>query len=879
MPSWRRLTAGLRILTRRAAADRDLDDEVRHFIDQAAEVHVARGLSPAAARAAARREIGNPALLREQVRDDGWESVLGTTFRDVRIAARMLRKNPVFTAVVVSVIAIGSGAVTTIFSAMNAILLRPVPGVASPGRLVTLEPIRQDGTTVEQGSYQLYTDLRDHVQTLASVSAWGRVALTVAVDGPGIAAGGHMVTAGYFESLGVRPAAGRFFAAEEVTAPGSHPVIVVSHAFWRLHLGGSERAIGRSVTVNGYPFTVIGVAPPQFRGIYTGLRADAWVPVTMQPMLRPRSNLTSASWLWMFGRLKDGNDRAGVRAELSARMAARNADLGEPVRPQTFTSFAVSPLTGLPGSASGPMFGFMSLLLGAAALVLLIAGVNVAAMLSARYTARGREMAIRAAIGAGRARLLRHLLTEVLLLFMAGALGGFGVALLATAALERLPLPENVPVSLELSPDLRVFAFAIAICVVAGGLFGLWPAMQAARKDITARLREDLPGSGVRRRLLSRSLIVGQLASSFVLLVAAGLFVRALDRGRQVDPGFKTTGVSLISLEPESWGYDEAKARAFYRDLRGRVENLPGVTAVSFTGRVPLMAGSSIDDVTIGGGTVPLHYASVSAGYFTVLDLPLLQGRALTLEDDGTRPAVAVVNDTLARRVWPDRTAVGQTFRFRGKLTTVVGVARDARYATLEETTPAFAYFPLEQVWQPAQSLLVRSAIGSDRIAGDLRQALLSIDPRLPRPRITTLEQATAIVLLPQRAAAIVTSMLGVVGLLLSAVGLYGITSFSTARRTREIGIRVALGATRAGVLGLIVAEGARLAAIGIIVGAALAMAVGRLLGSWLFGVSPLDQLTYGVMSALFAAVALAASYLPARRAASLNPLNALRID
>lgn len=880
MSLWRQLTRGVRVLTRRTAADRDLDEEVQHYLDEATAAGVASGLSPAEARRAARLDLGHATTVRETVRDAGWEHGIATTLADLRFAARMLRKNPAFTLVVAFVVALGSGAVTTIFSAMNAVLLRPLPGITAPSRLVALQPARRDGRVAEQGSYARYIHLRDGSQTLAGLGAWGRVSLTIAVNGTGTTVLGNMVSGNYFDVLGVTPALGRFFAVDEDRTPLARPVVVISHALWSSRFDRDPRAIGQTVIVNGHPYTLIGVAAEPFRGIYTGLQTDAWVPLMMQPQLRPRLNLTDASWLWLFGRLRDGIEIGAAQSELSALAAATEAASGSPERPGALNSIRASVLTGLPNGEAAGLLQFMSLLLGAATLVLLIAGVNVAALMSARYAARRREMAVRAALGAGRLRLLRQLLTEVLALFLAGALGGFVVALVATAALERLPLPGNVPISLELSPDWRVLAFAVAVSLAAGLVFGLAPALQAARRDITSRLRDDAPASGRRRPFMSRALIVGQLALSLVLLVAAGLFMRALDQGQRIDPGFEPRGVTTAALEPESWGYDQARARQFLATLRERVTALPGVTAVSYTGRIPLMAGSSRDDITVAGtGEMSVHYAAVDADYFTLLRLPIIQGRALLAADDERTPGTAVVNETMARKAWPQDSALGQTFTFRDRLMTVVGIARDAKYATLDEVTPPFVYVALAQVWQPTQSILVRTGADREPLALAMQQAVQSIDPLLPRPRVTTLQQATAIVLLPQRAAAIVTGVLGIVGLLLATVGLYGIMTFSAGRRTREIGVRVALGASRSNVLGLIIGDGLRLAAFGIVIGLVLAAAVTRLLTGWLFTVSPLDLPTFLGMSAVFAAVALVASYLPARRAARADPVAALRGD
>jgi predicted permease len=872
---WRHLTHGLRVLTRRAAADRDLDDELRHWIDEAAAHHVARGVDPAAARRAALAEIGPPTLVRERIRDHGWEQWVASWLQDLRLAGRTLRQTPLFTAIVVLVVALGTGAVSTVFSAMNAILLRPVPGVAAPDTLIALQPARRDGSTGEQVGYPRFLHLRDHARSVDGIAAWGRAPFTIATGGEGTAVLGNLVTANYFGVLGVQPFRGRFFTAEENRMLGTHPVLVVSHTFWQAHLGGDAAAVGRQVTVNGHPFTLIGVAPPAFRGLYTGLVIDAWAPLMMQPQLRPRASMEYGSWLWAFARLRPGIDAAAAGAELSALMDAHRRLIGEPDAPDAFSRMRVSPLTGLPGG-SGPASAFLGLLLGAAALVLVIAGVNVAAMLSARYVSRGRDLAVRAALGAGRLRLIRQLVTEVLVLFGLGAIGGFVVASAATTALERLPLPASISVTLEISPDLRVLVFALGLSLVAGLICGIVPALQGARRDITDRLKAESAGTGRRRSRLGRALVAGQLALSLVLLVAAGLFVRAVDRGSRVDPGFDRNGVVTTPLEPEAWGYDAAATTAFYAAVRERVAATPGVTAVAYTSRVPLMFGSSADGIEIGAATRQAHYAGVDEGYFDVLRLPIRRGRGIARTDVDAAPRVAVVNETLARILAPDGDALGRTFRFRDADTIVVGIARDAKYASLDETTPPFFYVPLAQLRDQRRFLLVR---GPDAVRRAIVDAVRARDSRLPAPHVSTLADDTRIVLFPQRAAAVVTGGLGVTGLLLATLGLYGTVAASVARRTREIGIRLALGAGRGEVLRTVVGEGARLAIAGIVVGLPLAALSMPLLRRWLFEIDPRDPATYAALSLLLAAVALAASYLPARRAAATDPLRALRTD
>jgi predicted permease len=792
----------------------------------------------------------------------------------------MLARTPLFTAVAVLCIALGAGAVTTIFSAMNAVVLRPLPGAADPGRLVDIERRSQDGSERAQASYSLYEQMRNGSKTMDDVAAWSKVDLSIGIDGRGHAVYGNIVSGNFFRVLGVKPALGRFFLPQEDRTPLTHPVVVVAHSFWKRQLGADPNAIGKAVTVNGHPFTIVGVAPPGFRGAFTPLDVQAWVPLMMQAQLRPGRDLTTAVWLWTFGRLKAGASVESARQELGAIISNYAATRVDSYG--AYTSATLSPMTGLPVDAKAAFLGFAAIFFGAALFVLLIASVNVAAMLSARGIARRREMAVRAALGAGRGRLVRQLLTEVLLLFLFGGAGAVAFAAVATSALERLPIPGDTPLLLEISPDMRVFVFALLLALVTGLVFGIGPALRAARVDIVARLRSESAGSGTRRTLMSNALIVGQLALSLLLLVAAALFVRALDFGARVNPGFDQSGVATTSLNTESWGYDEAKGRAFYRELRDAVSRLPGVSAVSYTGRIPLTMSGSGDTIAVEnapGGRAPIQLASVDTGYFAVLRIPLLQGRGFTRQDDDTGPRVAVVNETFARRFWPDGSALGRTFGFRDARVTIVGIARDAKYSDLSESTPAFAYFPLAQMWQRDQALLVRAAGEPHLAASGIERAVLDIDPLLPRPTVIPLTEATGIVLLPQRAAAWVTGGLGIVGLLLAAVGLYGIMAYSSARRTREMAVRMALGAQRADVLGIVVKEGMRLAGLGVAIGVLLAAGATRVIAGLLFGVSPLDPLAFIVMSAVFAVVALVACYLPARRAAAGDLAEVLRAE
>ncbi len=816
----------------------------------------------------------------------GGPAVLDTLIADLRLTGRLLRRSPGFALTAVAVMSLGIGAVATIASAINAVVLRPLPGTTDGHRLVGIERRSRDYTDGASASVDYYRFLQSRARTVAGIAAWTRASLSVSFDGQGHALLGNVVSGNYFTVLGARPALGRFFSPEEDRTPGTHPVIVVSHGFWQRALGGDSAAIGRTLAVNGHPFTLVGVTEPGFRGVFTPLRTEAWVPLMMRGALRPGSDRPDVASLWLFARLGPGVTKDAARQELGALVAERAADPAEPPGYREYRYLRMTDLTGLPDDARRLFLGFMALLFGAALLLLVIASVNVASMLSARAIARRREMALRTALGAGRGRLIRQLLTESLVLFLLGAIGGVGVASVVTDAFERLPLPAGPAFALELSPDPRILSFAIALAFGTGILFGLAPALQGAGRDVTIRLRDDAAAGGRRRSRLGNALIVGQLALSLVLLVSAGLFLRALRTGARIDPGFRVDGVALLSLKPESWGYDTAKGQAFYRMLRDRLAALPGVTAVSAADVVPLGFASSgirikLDDHSDPAGKEGLRVemAVVDPDYFAVLDLPLVAGRQFEAVDVAGSPRVMVVNETLARRVAPAGQALGKTLTIGTEQVTIVGIARDAKYGSLGEVTPAFGYFPLAQRWRPDQTVMLRATGDLEALTPAISSAIHAIDPNLPRPTVTTLRREAAIVLLPQRVAAMVTGALGLVGLLMATVGLYGIISFSVTRRTREIGVRVALGASRADVVTLIVREGIRLAGAGVVVGLLLAAAVTRLLGRFLFNLSPFDPITFAAMATLFVGVALLASYLPARRAAAADPMAAIRTD
>jgi predicted permease len=818
------------------------------------------------------------------------DSMLETLLHDLRYTLRTLRKTPTFAAVAILVIALGSGAVTTIFSAANAVVLRPLPAVTRPRELVDITRADAHGQGSHTPSYPFYEHVRDESRTMVGIAAWTVAQLTVSTGAEGTGALANLVSANYFDVLGVRPVLGRFFAREEDDITGEHPVIVLSHGFWQRRFGADSGIVGRTIVVNGAPYTIIGVTPPRFSGAFPVVRTDAWVPLTMAPHLgRDRNALTNAGsgWLTLFGRLKHGVSIEQARTELASIAVAHLAE--EPADFRDFTGIAMSRLTGFPADASGAIRGFAALLFAVSALVLVIASVNVAGMLLARAVGRRREMAVRIALGAARGRLIRQMLTESIVLFVAGAAGGLLIAFWGARLFGRVQLPAEIPLAIDLDPDFRVLTFSLATALVTGVVFGLAPALQATRSEQVTSLRSDTAGAGARKSRLRNVLVVGQMALSLLLLTAAGLFVRALGRGQQVKPGFDTNNVVTARIDVSASGYDKARARVCYDALKVKLMAVPGVTAVSYARWVPLTNRSAGTGISVEGYTPPgdqtgrgmsdVGLGIVAPGYLDVLRMPLVRGRGFTDSDGELAPRVAVVNEAFAKQFWPGADPIGRTFRDGRSAITVVGVTRDAKYSSLNEPLGPFMFIPLAQQWNSSVNVFVRTTGDAAALAPAIREAMRGIDPQLPAPDVLTMNGATSVVLLPQRVAASVTGIMGLLGLLLAAVGLYGVVAYSVSQRTREIGVRMALGASRANVLRLIVREGMQLVIIGTVIGLLVAFGATRVLTRFLFGVSPVDPLVFAAIPLALCAVALVASYLPARRAAATDPLAALRAE
>lgn len=809
---------------------------------------------------------------------------------DLRHAARRLAAAPGFTLAAALCVAIGVGATTTIFSLVNALVLRPLPGLTDPGRLVEVGRT-EDGRGSDTFSYPNFTDLATDGEALEELAAWELVPLGLGggTAEPAVALG-MAVSGNYFGTLGVKPWRGRFFAPGESRIGAVQPVAVLGYSRWR-RLGADPGIVGQGVKVNGLPVTVIGVAPPGFRGTLAPLEPDLWVPLGMQAPGLPAAATfehRANNSLLAFGRLRPGVSVDQAQARLDVVMERLVAEYSE----NRGQGVLVSPLGGVPAAMRAPVALFLSALMVVVGLLLLIACVNVAGMLLVRSLGRAREVAVRQALGASRGRLLQQLLTESLLLFALGGAGGVLLALWTTRLLAAFdpPLPPPFDIAIDLSLDLRVLSFALAISLLTGVLFGLRPALAASRTALVPALRNEA-GAGPLRRAWGRYLLVGgQVAMTLLLLLGSGLFLRALQRARALDAGFDPAGVSLVSFDLELQGYTEAEGRDFQLRLLERVRGLPGVEAASLVRVLPLgmpsrlgWGGVSVEGFAAPGGetTFPADVNVVSADYFRTLRLPLLQGRDFGFQDEEGAPLAAVINQTMAGRFWPQG-AVGRRLTMggpEGDPYEVVGVVADAKYARLLEETPMFVYAAAQQHYEPGLTLLTRSRPATGPLISDLRRVVDQLDPALPVVEAMPLGDYVRVGFLPQRITAAVAGLLGGVGLLLGAVGIFGATAYSVSRRSREMGLRKALGARDADIVHLVVRQGMTAPLAGIAIGLALAWGVSRFLESLLFGVSPLDAPAFAAAVAVLVAAALLASYLPARRAAAMEPMEALRFE
>ena len=813
--------------------------------------------------------------------------------QDIIYGLRTLLRSPAFTFVAAISLALGIGANTAIFSLINAVLLRPLP-VQDPAALATLYTTDQRNPGNLPLSHLNFKDLRDQNAVFSGVAAFTFAQLNWSAGTEAEQILGQVVTANYFSLLGAEPTLGRGFTAEE-DARSTH-VVVVSHGFWQRSLGSDPNVIGRTLTLNRTPFTVVGVAPKGFNGTFLGGGPAVWVPMSTHHIAQPNFDWYETRrglFLFVFGRLKPGvtmeQAKANVETVFSQLAQAYPVDnKGRGAGAWPLLEARLNP----GGQGGAPVVQLSMILMIVVGIVLLIACANVANLLLARATRRRREIAIRLAMGARRVRLVRQLLTESVMLSVVGGVLGLLLAywlldLLVTADLQ-LPIPINDSVGV----DGRVLGFTALLAIGTGVLFGLAPALQASKADVVPVLKNELVPTGGRHGIagvvnLRHVLVIAQVALSLVSLIAAGLFLRSLRGAQAIDTGFETRGVLVMTVNLGREGYTPERGQLFYRDVVERVSGLPGVRRAAVASGAPLTGGflrsvfpEGMDTTTQDRILVQVN--SVSPGYLETIEVSLLRGRDLADADKTGAPLVVVINETMAQRFWPGQDALGKRFKFFGdqEFTTVVGIAKNAKYNGVAEDPIPFIYQPLLQNYSPAATLHVRGEMDASGLASAVRQRVLEVDPTLSVFNVRTLEEQVSESLAPLRINVIVLTTFGLLALLLAAIGLYGVASYAVSQRTREIGVRMALGAQPSSVLRLVLSHGLALVGIGLGLGLLLAAALtGAVPHNLLPNVSARDPWTFIATSLLLTFVALIASYIPARRATRIDPLIALRTE
>jgi predicted permease len=818
---------------------------------------------------------------------------MNSFWQDVRYSLRIIAKAPGYAAIAILTLALGIGANTTIFSWINATLLNPVPGIAEPSEVVALS-LGRDTDNPFPFTYPDFEALRDGQQSFVALTWNSPTPMSLTGKGKPERVWGSVVSANYFDMFGVRPILGRGFLPDEDKKPGGAPVAVISYRLWQTHFGASPDVVGQTVEINQYPYTIVGVAPAVFQGSQTGIRSEIWAPVMMADQLVPRKDLINDHhyfWFVVFGRLKPGVTPAQAQAEMTV-LVKREVDR-YPEEHRGHDSVTVSELWRSPFGANQFLSMLLPMLMIIAGLVLLLACANVANLMLVRSMSRRRELAIRLSMGATRWRLVRQLLVESMMLALAGGAVALLMTLWTAGTFMKFVPTTDFPISLNIRADRTVLLATLVVSVLTGVIFGILPALRASSEAPVAVLKEDTgtASGGLRKARLASGLVVAQISLSLVLLVCAGLFIRSFMNAQQINPGFDPHNVLIASYDLFTARYSDEQGAEFDRELTARLGALPGIESAALTNRVPLGLGGGSSAVKPEGyvpqanESTETQVAIITPNYFQTLQIPMVKGRDFTLQDGKSSQRVAIVSESFVNRYWPNQDAVGK--QLNSDLThewfTVVGVARDSKVNGLNEKPTPFLYLPEYQVDRtdhPGGSEMIIVA----RTAGDPLALGMTVENTIHDMNsdvvvfdVTSLEAREQIASIGQRIAGTFVGAFGLVALVLAAVGIYGVTAYTTRQRTHEIGIRMALGASRKDILRLVLGHGLRLTLAGVIVGLAASLALTRFLGSMLLGVTSTDALTFSTVAILLCAVALAASFIPARRAMRVNPTVALR--
>lgn len=819
---------------------------------------------------------------------------MGTLAQDVRHAVRQIQRSPTFAAVAILTLALGIGANVAIFSMVDWLLIRPLP-VKDPGRLIVLRMQQNLDILLATFSIPDYRDIRSQTTQVFD----GLAGYELSLDGLSVDGGKpdrivtNYVTGNFFSVLGIKPALGRLILTSEGESPGADPVIVLSYAYWKQHLGGDPGIIGKKVSFNGHPVTVVGVAPEDFRGVQPIVSTGGYLPLGMVALVQRPGFMENRAdrGLSVVGRLRRGVSLQQAQASLavvSQRLARQYPEVDNNVKTLVFPEASArlgDPRTGKTALVSG-------LFLGLAVLVLLLACVNVGNVLLVRATVRERELAIRAALGAGRGRLIRLLLTEGILLAVAGGVAGLILGTWGGAALGSVNLHTDFPIRFDFRFDWRVFLYAFGIALMAGVLVAIFPALRASRRDLNEVLHQGGRGMIGEGQTLRSALVVVQVGGSLMLLIIAALFARSLGQAQRTDLGFDPAHVVNLTMDPQEIGYHQQQTREFYHNLLQRVRAMPGVTAASTAFSVPLGYYNNGGTLTIDGYQPPAGQPSpvavmnfVSPGNLQTLRIPLLQGRDFNDHDDEKAPYVAIVNQTFIQQYWPHQNPIGKHFHVTNDPShsiEVVGVAKDARYILVRGPEYPLAYFPFDQHVADASlaTLQVRAAGDPKLVIPEVERTIASLAPDLPVFEVKTMQEAlyTLNGFLAYEVAAGLAAAMGLLGLTLSIVGVYGVIAYAASQRSHEIGVRMALGAQPRQILQMMLRQGIVIVGVGLAVGVLAALAAAKVVGTFLT-VSPTDPVTYVAVSVLLAVVALAACAIPARRAMRVDPMVALHYE
>jgi predicted permease len=883
-------------LFNRRLRDHELTEELESHLQMHIDDNLRAGMSPGEARRDALLKLGGLDQTKENYRDRRGIPWLESLLRDVRFGFRMLAKAPSLTAIVVITLAMGIGVNAAIFSVVDSFLIRPLP-VPHPQEIVVLAS-HQQGAPVGASNFS-YADLADFRKqaedTFSDLFVYQPFLIGLSADGRADQLTISYVSGNYFSALGLKPALGRLFLPGEGERAGDSPYVVLAYSYWQTRFGGDPRVIGKQVRVDGDAATIIGVAPKGFHGTYEILNMDGYLPLSMfaqGPELSGLFTVRQMRTLRAMGRLKTGVSVAqaqsvvGVIAERLANQYA-DTDKGISVRVVPETLSRPSPDVG----TMIPVVAGLFLLL--AALVLLLACLNVANILIARATVRQHEMAIRSALGAGRARLMRQVLTEAILLALLGGAAGVILGAWASSSVSSMLPKTNPPFHFDFGFDWRVFAYALGAALFTGFIVGLWPALRAARTNLNAVLHEGgrSDSAGASRHRVRSALVVIQVAGSLALLVVAGLFVRSLDRVERTYLGFDPHHLLNVSIDPHQIGYDEARTKEFYRELEDRVRAIPGVQSASLAFNFPMGAFTNGRPIEVEGHPPPVGqqppivlFNQVDPAYFETMRVSLLQGRAFVNSDDETAPPVAIVNQTMAEKYWPGQDAIGKRFRIAGaavRFAEIVGIVENGQYNIMGEPPQAFFYLPWAQSYSSFRTIQIRSSVAPESLLVQVQQEIRNLAPDLPIYDAETMEQALAGAngYFVYRFGATMAGVMGVIGLILAVVGVYGVMSFSMAQRTREIGIRMALGANRRDVLKLVLRQGLTILIVGVAAGLVCGWALTRAMGRFAAGPSGAGPLIFGGAALVLICVALLACWIPARRAMRVDPMVALRYE